>query len=352
MSPIHPIIMAGGRGTRFWPASREGRPKQFLPLEGKESMLRRTGRRLEPLAGAERIWIVTNAAHVDVARRHLPEIPPGQVVGEPVGRNTAPCVALAAALVSREDPSGVLLIAPADHWIEDEERFRHTARFACDAARERGGLVTFGVVPTSPETGYGYIEAGDPVDPRLRRVARFTEKPDRATAEAFLKSGRHFWNSGIFAWRADVFLEELESRHPEMVASCRRIAAASDLEAALADHYCDLTSISVDYAVLEHSANVWVVPADFPWSDVGSWNALSELLPADGSGNVIEGDALALDSRDCLVRSSSRFTAVIGLEGVLVVDTPDALLVCPKDRAQDVKKVVETLGERGRRDLL
>jgi mannose-1-phosphate guanylyltransferase len=349
---IHPVIMAGGRGTRFWPASREALPKQFLTVAGRRSLLARTGQRLYPLAGPESVWVLTGAAHVDLVAEQLPDVPRDRIVGEPVGRNTAPCVALAAALVLREDPAGVLLVAPADHWIGDEDAFRDAAAAACAFAEEQRGLVTFGVVPTSPDTGYGYIESGEDVDGRMRRVARFREKPDRATAEEFLAGGRHFWNSGIFAWRADVFLEELAAHEPEMAEACRRIAEARERDAVLAEIYPALTSISVDYAVLERSSRVFVLPATFPWSDVGSWDALAGVLPADADGNVLQGDALAVDSHGCFVRGATRFTSVVGLDDVVVVDTPDALLVCRKDRAQDVKQVVERLERIDRRDLL
>jgi mannose-1-phosphate guanylyltransferase len=344
--------MAGGRGTRFWPASRESRPKQFLAVGGEDSLLRLTGKRLLPLSGPERTWVVTNAAHVALAREHLPEVPAARILGEPVGRNTAPCIALAAALVLREDPDGVLLVAPADHWIGDGEEFRRAARVAAEVADEERALVTFGVRPTSPDTGYGYIEAGKRVSDEVFRVAHFREKPDRPTAERFLASGRHWWNSGIFAWRADVFLEELAKHHPDMAAGCRAVAGAADPTSELAAVYPGLPSISVDYAVLEKARGVFMVAASFPWSDVGSWNALAAVLPANGDGNVTEGDALTLDSSGCLVRSRSRFTAVVGVKDLLIVDMPDALLVCPKDRAQDVKRIVERLEGQGRRELL
>ncbi|MCA9751712.1 MAG: mannose-1-phosphate guanylyltransferase [Gemmatimonadetes bacterium] len=354
MSRIHPIIMAGGRGTRFWPASRETLPKQFLEIGGEGSLLTRTGARLAPLAPPHDTWVVTNVAHVGIAADHLPDIPRDQIVGEPVGRNTAPCIALAAALVAREDPEGVLVVAPADHWIGNEEEFRATIEEGVRVAREEKGLVTFGVVPTGPETGYGYIEAGEELAGQgsVARVVRFTEKPDRPTAEKFLAGGRHYWNSGIFAWRADVFLEELARQHPDMAAECRRMAQAVDRGSALETGYPSLTSISVDYAVLEHSDNVYVVPAEFPWSDVGSWDALADISPADGRGNVLEGDALAVGSTGCFVRSTSRFVSVVGAKDLIVVDLPDALLVCSKERTQDVKKVVEALEKAERRDLL
>jgi mannose-1-phosphate guanylyltransferase/mannose-6-phosphate isomerase len=287
-----------------------------------------------------------------LARADLPELPNDHVLGEPLGRNTAPAVALAAAILEREDPEAVLLVAPADAWIGDDDAFREAATRAVRAAAETRGLVTFGIRPTSAETGYGYIEVADEIEPGLRRVRRFTEKPDRATAEAFVAGGRHFWNSGMFAWRADVFLEELSVRHAEMATACRKIALEADRESALAAAYPKLTSISVDYAVLEHSDRVLMVETEFAWSDVGSWSALSEVLRSDASGNVVEGDALVIDSKGCFVRSSSRFTAAIGLQDMLVIDLPDALLVCPKERAQDVKRIVDALEAGGRRDLL
>lgn len=352
MSAVHAVILAGGRGTRFWPASRGRLPKQFLAVGGADSLLARTGRRIFPLTGVRRAWVITGAAHVARVAEHLPELPAHRIIGEPVGRNTAPAVGLAAALVLREDPEGVLLVAPADAWIPDEAAFREAAAAACAFASERGGLVTFGVVPTSPATGYGYIEAGETAARGVRRVIRFTEKPDADTAARFLAGGRHFWNAGLFAWRADVFLGELTRQRPAVAAACRRMAEAKDLTRALAAEYPVVESISVDYAVLEGAANVWVLPASFAWSDVGSWDALAALLPADERGNVLLGDALAVDSAGCLVRSESRFTALVGVEDLLVVDTPDALLICPKAKAQDVRKVVEQLDRSGRRELL
>jgi mannose-1-phosphate guanylyltransferase len=352
VSAVHAVILAGGRGTRFWPASREALPKQFLAVGGGESLLTRTGRRIFPLTGARNAWVVTGRAHVQRAAEHLPELAAARIVGEPVGRNTAPAIGLAAALVLREDPEGVLLVAPADHWIDDEAAFREAAAAACAFASERGGLVTFGITPASPATGYGYVEAGEAVTGGVRRVIRFTEKPDAATAARFLAGGRHFWNAGIFAWRADVFLEELARQRPAMAEACRRMAAAKDLERALEAEYPALESISVDYAVLEAAADVYVLPVPFAWSDVGSWDALPALLPSDGRGNVLLGDVLALDAARCLVRAESRFVALLGVEDLLVVDSTDALLICPKTRAQDVKKVVEHLEKSGRRDLL
>jgi len=347
VSRIHPIIMAGGRGTRFWPASRHDRPKQFLAVAGEESLLTRTGRRVFPLSSPNDAWVVTNVQHVGMAADHLPEIPHDQIVGEPVGRNTAPCIALAAALVEREDPEGVLVVTPADHWIGDEEGFRAVMLRGVEVARERRGLVTFGIVPSAPETGYGYIEAGDPLDAAeesARRVARFTEKPDRATAEQFLAGGRHFWNSGIFAWRADVFLEELSHHHPDMASECRRMAESVDRESALQAGYAALTSISVDYAVLEPSDNVYMVPATFAWSDVGSWDAAAELEDSDPAGNLLLGEVLAQDCHRVYADGQAgRLLALIGVEDLVVVDTDDATLIVKRGRSQEVRSLVDQL---------
>ncbi|MFN8177225.1 MAG: mannose-1-phosphate guanylyltransferase [bacterium] len=352
---IHAVLLAGGRGTRFWPASREVLPKQFLEVGASESLLARTGRRLAKVASPLDAWIVTNAAHVELAARQLPLYPRARVVGEPAGRNTAPCIALAAALVEREEPDGVLLVAPADHWIGDENSFAEVMTAGAEVARTSRMLVTFGVVPTSPATGYGYIEAGEELaghERVARRVVRFTEKPNRATAEQFLTSGRHTWNSGIFAWRADVFLEELGRLEPGMVESVRRIAAAPNLDEALRASYGWLRSISVDYAVLERSARVAVVAAKFPWSDVGSWDALAELTPPDGAGNSFSGDILAAGAQGCFARSDRTLTALVGVRDLIVVSTKDAVLVCAKGHAQEVKKIVEELEAQGRRELL
>jgi mannose-1-phosphate guanylyltransferase len=348
-------LLAGGRGTRFWPASREALPKQFLAVGGKETLLGRTGLRLAAIGAPADAWVVTNAAHVELARRQLPDYPAARILGEPVGRNTAPCIALAAALVAREDPDGVLIVAPADHWIPDEAAFAQAMKAGVEIARTTSGLVTFGVVPTSPATGYGYIEAEDR-DPGMpggaRRVARFTEKPERAVAERFLASGRHLWNSGIFAWRAGVFLAQLEKFQPQIADGVRKIADAQDARLALAVTYPSLPSISVDYAVLERAPEVWVVPARFPWSDVGSWDSLAELLPRDEKGNTLRGDVLAEDARGCFVDSEGRLVVLLGTRDLLVISRPDALLISAKGRSQDVKAVVDALERTRRNELL
>jgi mannose-1-phosphate guanylyltransferase len=353
LSRVHAVIMAGGRGTRFWPASRESLPKQFLAIASGESLLRRTALRLLPLSGPDRTWVVTNAAHVGIAASHLPEIAPGRIIGEPVGRSTAPCIALAASLIARLEPDATMLAAPADHWIQDEEAFRKTAQIAIDFAQKQPALVTFGIAPAFPETGYGYIEAGDEASPGVHRAVRFLEKPDRENAQKFVESGRHFWNSGIFVWNVRVVREELEKHAPQIFAACEKIAASSGVESAMRESYSALPSISIDYALLERSDRVYVVPARFTWSDIGSWDALSTLMPRDDAENAADGDAIFLDSRGCFVRGgANRLAAVVGMKDVLIVDTPDALLVCPKDRAQEVRKVVEALEKKGRRDLL
>lgn len=352
---MHAVLLAGGRGTRFWPASREALPKQFLAVGGGETLLARTGGRLASLCSPSDAWVVTNAAHVELARSQLAAYPPARIVGEPVGRNTAPCIALAAALVAREDPEGVLLVAPADHWIVDDAAFARVMQTGLEIARTTHGLVTFGVVPTTPATGYGYIEAaesGAAMPGDARRVARFTEKPERAVAERFLASGRHTWNSGIFAWRADVFLAQVERFEPQIARGARRVAEASDFEAALADVYPSLPSISVDHAVLERSEEVWVVPARFPWSDVGSWDALAEILPKDERGNALKGDVLAEDAQGCFVDAEGRLIVLVGTRDLLVVSRPDALLIAAKGRSQDVKGVVDALARERRTELL
>ena len=355
MSRVHAVLLAGGRGTRFWPASREALPKQFLRVGGDESLLSRTGRRLAPIASPKDTWVVTNAAHVELAAEHLPDVPRARIVGEPVGRNTAPCIALAAALVAREDPEGVLLVAPADHWIAEEDAFRTVLRAGIEVARTARMLVTFGVVPTSPATGYGYIEAGEALpggSGAARKVVRFTEKPDPATAAKFLTSGRHTWNSGIFAWRADVFLQELELHEPEMARGVNAIAGAPDLDAAMREAYGALASISVDYAVLERSARVAVVPARFPWSDVGSWDALAELTAPDGRGNALTGDVLSVNASNCFADTDGRLVALVGTKDLIVVSRKDAVLVAAKGQSQDVKKIVEALERDGKSELL
>jgi mannose-1-phosphate guanylyltransferase/mannose-6-phosphate isomerase len=352
---IIPVILSGGAGTRLWPLSREGYPKQFLPLVGARTMIQETALRAVDLADAAAPIVVCNEAHRFLVAEQLREVGvvPRAILLEPSGRNTAPAVAVAAlAALANAGPEQVpiLLVLPADHVLADLPAFHRAVAAALPAARE-GRLVTFGVVPTHAETGYGYIrQAGR--DGAARPVAEFVEKPDAARARAFVESGDYFWNSGMFLLPARDYLEELERLDPPMLAACRKAfeAAATDLDFVRLDKaaFESCRADSIDYAVMEKTARASVVPLAAGWSDVGSFAALQDALPADGSGNVTRGDVVAEDARNCLLYSTDRLVAAVGLEGHVVIETKDAIMVAPKGRVQDVKRLVDRMKKAGR----
>lgn len=353
MDKIQAVIMAGGSGSRLWPVSRSMYPKQLLPLVSDRTMLQETVARLDGLPGlADDCIVVCSEAHrFLVAEQLAGASPEPRILLEPSGRNTAPAIALAAlyALSQSHEPP-VLLVLSADHVIRDATAF-HAAAGAAREAAVAGALVTFGIVPSSPHTGYGYIEAdadgANPVD-----IRSFVEKPDADTARAYLKGGRHLWNSGMFMFRADRYLEELEEHAPDILAACRAamVEAATDPDFVRpgADEFLGCRADSIDYAVMEKTRRAKVVPLDAGWSDVGSWEALYELSEGDQDGNVTSGDALLYDSRNSLVSSESRLVAAVGVDDLVVVETKDAVLVADRKRTQDVKRLVDALNGRDR----
>lgn len=343
------IIMAGGSGTRFWPLSRAERPKQLLTLAGgEESLLQATVRRVQRVIASDDVLVVTSERLADATRAQLPDLPPQNVLAEPTTRNTAPCIGWAATRVMRQDPEAICVVLPADHHIADEDGYAATLETALDAAL-RAEIVTVGIRPNRPETGYGYIEMGDSIAPSVHRARRFVEKPNRRRAEQFLATGRFLWNSGMFFFRATAMLDAIGEHLPGLGAALDRYRAVSlEEEAALVrDTYAELPSVSIDHGVMEKLTDVVVVPADFGWSDLGSFASAWELAPRDEAGNAL-GDALALESEGCLVRApEGKLVALVGVHDLVVVDTEDALLVVPRERAQDVKAIVELLRERG-----
>jgi len=358
---MYVVIMAGGSGTRFWPLSRTRTPKQLMSVFGGKSMLQRTVERVLPLA-PERIMIVTNSEQADETARQLAGYQgcPLDIVAEPVGRNTAPAIALAAAIIGHHDPAATMLVLPADHYIRNEAEFCRVAAAAAEEAAS-GALITLGIEPTRPETGYGYIEAEQSgASGAARPVRRFVEKPDLATALEFLAAGNFYWNSGMFIWQVSAIQRELGRQMPELAAAIGSLKFATAgwaldaLKAQIALLYPSLAGESIDYGVMERAEQVRVIPASFGWSDVGSWSALPEVIEADADGIVaIEAKGLiALDSSDSLVYGGGKLVALIGVDGLIVVDTPDALLVCRTERAQEVKKVVEKLQQQGLREYL
>jgi len=344
------VILAGGSGTRFWPLSRVRSPKQLMSVLGGKSMLQRTVERVLPLQ-PERIMVITNRLQAEETAAQLCYITevPVEVIAEPVGRNTAPAVGLAARLAV--NPETIMAVLPADHVIPDQENFCEVLRRGAAAAGE-GRLVTLGITPIRPETGYGYIEvAAGSAGPGPFPVSRFVEKPERERAGEFLSAGNFYWNSGMFLWRADVILDELQRHLPEVHAGLAALDVRDGhvISKALEAFYAGVKGESIDFGVMEKSDRVVMIPASFGWSDVGSWSALPEVLDADAAGNVLinTGDHLLTDTEGCLVYGGGKLVALLGVKDLIVVETPDALLVCPRDRAQEVKGIVEELDRRG-----
>ena len=347
-----PVLLSGGVGSRLWPVSRAGRPKQFLPLGGEGSMLQETLRRLQGLECGAPI-VVCNAEHRFMVAEQLrgeSAVPP-EIILEPAGRNTAPAIALAALQVSQRDPESLLLVLPADHHIVEPKRFCDAVEHAAGPAQE-GCLMTFGVVPARAETGYGYVRSGEALSDGLFHLAEFVEKPDRATAESYIAAGTYYWNSGMFLFRADRYLEELALYQPDILAACEAAMASAEqdldfirpAEAA----FLASPSDSIDYAVMEKTQHGGVAALDCGWSDVGAWSALWELGQGDDRGNVIEGDVVVQDARGSYVRSESRLVTALGIEDLVVVETADAVMVSPKHRVQDIKQLVDTLAQSSR----
>jgi mannose-1-phosphate guanylyltransferase len=359
---LHAVIPAGGSGTRLWPLSRAGHPKFLHPLTGNaSSLLQATVERLGPLSGPENTYVVTGAAHAVAVARQLPEVPDDNILVEPSPRDSCPAIGLAAAVIAAKEPQALMGSFAADHLVRDGDAFIAAVRAAAEGAR-RGQLMTIGITPTHPETGYGYLRAGEVDADGISRVEEFAEKPAYAVAVSYVESGRYFWNASIFLWRVDVFLGELARQQPELHAGLIRIADSwhgPDRDQVFNEVWPTLPRISVDYAVMEGAAAaglVSTVPGDFGWNDVGDFHTLGEVLPSDANGNVVlaaedanPAEVLLLDTeRIVVVPQSGRLVATVGVHDLIVVDTPDALMICSRDQAQKVKKVVDDLKTRGR----
>jgi mannose-1-phosphate guanylyltransferase len=355
---IHPVIMAGGSGTRFWPLSRQKKPKQFLPLASEKPLIVDTLDRLPPLATAAESFVVCGKVHAASVRKLLPAMPGEHVIVEPMARNTAPAIGLAALHVAHVDPKGVMLVLPSDHHIGDPAAFRKTLKSAAQLAAQ-GSLTTIGITPTRPDTGYGYIHLGAPLMESkpggAHRVQSFVEKPDLDRAKGYLSSGDYLWNAGIFAFRADVILAEIGKHLPKLSAALealRPTLGTGRYGKTLARVFPESEPISIDYGVMEKAEGIACVPGDFGWSDVGSFAALPDVRPVDGHGNVAPLDAVLVDCHGCVVVGSGRPIAGVGLHDLVIVDAGDAILVLPKGRAQDVRQVVDALQRRGTKSVL
>lgn len=364
-SHFYPVIVAGGSGTRFWPRSRRRAAKQVLALDGSRTMIQQTVARLKPLAPMDRFWVITNPELRTVITAQLPELDRKQVIAEPAARNTAPAIGLAAFLILKEDPDAVIGMFPADQVIGEEKRFRKVLERATQIAAEDSNIIVMGIPPTRPETGYGYIEVGEKAGAGQFRVRRFTEKPNLQKAEEFLAAGTYFWNSGMFVWKARTLVDAIREHMSETAPLLEQIATAhgtKKFDAVFQRLYPQCENISVDYAILEprsakgeHSSNLYCLPADFGWNDLGSWAALYEhqMDRADGQKNVLEGaGSYTLNAEGNYVYAPKKFVAAVGVSNVVVVETDDAILVTTRDHAQDVGKVVKHLGEKKLTKLL
>ena len=356
---MYALIMAGGSGTRLWPRSRGSCPKQLLGLLSERTMLQEACQRITPLVPDDKIFVVTNETYTDVVRQQIPQVPAANVIGELEGHGTAPCIGLSALYLRQLDPEAVMAVLTADHYIEKADELRRALGAAAQVTEE-GRLVTLGIEPDRPATGYGYIHRSEKLAQvsglDVYRVQEFTEKPDLATAQAFVESGRYYWNSGMFIWKVATILREFEKLMPQFYAQLMEIDAAlgtAEERAVLERVWPQVENETIDYGIMERAEDVAVIPVDIGWSDVGDWTALSGLLPADGKGNVVVvGQHVGLDTKGCLIHGSRRLVTTIGLEGMIIIDTEDALLVCPRERAQDVKKLVDMLKEMGRDEYL
>lgn len=354
---ITAVIMAGGKGERFWPKSRKNCPKQFLSLTADgETMIQKTVHRLKPLVSPEDVYIVTNADYLPLIAEQLPEVPAENVIAEPCPRNTAPCIGLAAGILRRKYGDTVMLVLPSDHLIHAEDMYLDTLRRAALAAENGTNLVTLGITPTYPETGYGYIKyVRGSSRSGVYQVERFVEKPDLETAKAYLQARSYLWNSGMFIWKASSILMNLKTHMPELYAGLAPMVDAYGTPAfaqVLEEQFCQLPAESIDYGIMEKAEHICTIPGSFGWDDVGSWLALERINNADPDGNVLAGDVVSIDSKGCTISGGTRLIAALGLHGLVIVDTPDALLVCNKNSTQDIKKILAQLRAQGREELL
>ncbi len=357
--PLRAVIMTGGSGTRFWPLSRRSRPKQFLPISGQKPMIAETVERLLPMLPIKSIFTISDGPQARMVKKLVPGLPAENILVEPRAKNTAASLILATASVYLRNPRAVVFALPADHLITRPDIFLRKLAAAAEAASARDVIVTFGIPPTFPATGFGYIHYTGKKTERFRGevfypVLRFKEKPDVEQARSFLEEGNHGWNSGMFGWRADVFARQLEQWAPEFYPFWRRVVRAlrRNDRAGIAGVFRDIPATSIDYALMERSRAVLMGRGDFGWSDVGSWSALADIWPKDSAGNVGRGKAILIDSRNCLFYSPRKLSALIGLDDIIVVDTADALLVCRKSQDQKVKEIIETLKKTGKTKYL
>lgn len=350
---ITALIMAGGKGERFWPRSRKNNPKQFLCLTGDgRTMIQKTVDRIRTLVDLEDIFIATNRDYKKLVKEQLPDIPEENILCEPIGRNTAPCIGLGAVHVRKKYEDAVMLVLPSDHLIKFEDMYRTVLEEAIRIAKEGSNLVTLGITPNAPETGYGYIKFNPEVmEGKAYSVDRFVEKPDAVKAKEYLDSKQYMWNSGMFVWKASTVLNSLEKNLPEIYAGLVKIEAAigtAEEENVLNSEFEVMPSESIDYGILEKETGIYVVPGDFGWDDVGSWLSIERLKPVNDSGNVVSGNAVTVNVKNCIIEASDKLIATVGIEDLVIVDTDDATLICSKDSTADIKKILADLKNANR----
>lgn len=342
------LIMAGGRGERFWPKSRKSLPKQFLSLtsDGK-TMIQLTVERILPLVAIEDVYIATNESYYTLVRTQLPNLPAENIICEPVGRNTAPCIGLGAMHVLKKYDDALMLVLPSDHLIKQITLFHKTLQNALQIAEENSNLVTIGITPDYPETGYGYIRFDEEISlGQAYKVAQFVEKPDLETAKMYVKNGQYLWNSGMFVWKVRSILDKMEHLMPETYQALVNISQAFGTEqeqSVLQDEFMKMHSMSVDYGILEHADDIYTVPGSFGWDDVGSWLAMERINPTNEFGNVMQGNLITVDTKSCILQGGRKLIATVGVQNLIVVDTPDAILICQKENAEEIKRVLEII---------
>jgi mannose-1-phosphate guanylyltransferase len=348
---LNAVIMAGGKGERFWPKSRTNLPKQFLNISGNRSMIQQTIDRLESIMDISRIFIVTNGLYAELISAQIPHLPLENIIIEPIGRNTAPCVGVAALIIEERFPDSTMIVLPSDHIIKNEEVFLQILQTAVTVCEQGENLVTLGISPSYPETGYGYIESTKQInlvnEMEVHRVNQFVEKPDLETAQRYLEAGNFFWNSGIFVWKTSVIRNLISLYLPEMHDVLETIKAAAlheNIHQVIQNEFHKMPDQSIDYGIMEKAQNIYVIPCMFGWDDVGSWTSLERINDKDENGNVISGNILSLLTKNCIIESNNgKLVATLGIEDLIVVDTEDVTLICTKDKAQEIKSLLKEL---------
>lgn len=353
---LYAVIMAGGVGSRFWPESRQERPKQLLNIFNEKSLIQNTVDRLDGIIDNKNVYIITNKIQRPGIVEQLPGIPEENIVEEPFGKNTAACIGLASVLIAEKNKDAITIVLPADHRIEDEQTFKRIIMSAASYAEKSSGLVTIGIKPTRPETGYGYIQTNDPVEgDNIYHVKTFAEKPNYETAKRFVEAGDFYWNSGMFIWKVSAILDEMENLMPELYEGVCKISESigtPDFSKVLQVEYGQFKSVSIDYGIMEHSKKVYLIKGEFDWSDVGDWEAVYQLAEKSENDNVLQGEIYTENLNNSFIRTKKKFTALVGVENLIVVETDDALLICSRDKAQSVKQVVDHLKLNKKTDLI